>query len=162
MIKNRLLSLSMVIVLGFFMVASLLISALITGMTHWWISSPSKVALELVNTLISTFVIAALFAAVFKMLPDTELTWRDVSPGALFSSVLFILGKFLLGLYISHSAFASSYGAAGSFVVILFWVFYSAQILYFGAEFTRAYTQRFGSHREIPKAAKPPPKQIAH
>lgn len=157
MIKDRLLSLSMVFVLGFFLVASLLISTGITALAGWWISSPSKVALELINTFVSLIVISGLFAAVFRMLPDVELTWVDVLPGALFSSTLFLVGKFLLGWYIAHSAFASSYGAAASFVVILFWVFYSAQILYFGAEFTRAYTRRFGSHRDERAKDKEPP-----
>jgi membrane protein len=152
MVKDRLLSLSMVFVLGFFMIASLLVSTLITGLSHWWISSASKVGLEVINTLVSLVVISTVIAAVFRMLPDVDLTCRDVIPGALFSSVLFLLGKFSLGLYISHSAFASSYGAAASFVVILVWVFYSAQILYFGAEFTRAYTRRFGSHRDEDKS----------
>jgi membrane protein len=145
MVKDRLLSLSMVFVLGFFMVASLLVSAFVTGLTDWWGGSYSKIVLELLNTLISWLIISGLFAVVFKMLPDIKLDWKDVLPGAVFSSVLFIVGKFLLGFYISHSAFASSYGTAASFVVILFWVFYSAQILYFGAEFTRAYTLQWGS-----------------
>ena len=159
MLKNRLLSLSMVFVLGFFMVVSLVISMFITGLTDWWGGAVSKIGLELINTLVSLLVICVLFAFVFRLLPDVELTWRDVFPGALFSAVLFVAGKFLLGWYIAHSAFASSYGAAASFVVILFWVFYSAQILYFGAEFTRAYTRRFGSHRDHPK--EPPPKTNA-
>ncbi len=151
MVRDRLLSLSMVFVLGFFMVVSLVISMFVTGLTDWWIGPGGKVGLELLNTLVSLLVITGLFACVFRMLPDTELRWRDVLPGAGVSAALFILGKFCLGWYISHSAFASSYGAAASFVVILFWVFYSAQILYFGAEFTRACTRRFGSQRE-PKA----------
>ena len=151
MIKDRLLSLSMVFVLGFFLIVSLVMSMFITGLTDWWASSASKIALEGLNTLVSLIVISGLFACVFRMLPDVELTWTDALPGAVVSSVLFIVGKFLLGFYISHSAFASSYGAAASFIVILFWVFYSAQILYFGAEFTRAYTRRFGSHRDEQK-----------
>jgi len=147
MIKDRLLSLSMVFVLGFFMVASLMVSTFVTALTDWWGSTYSKTGLELLNTLISTVVISGLFAVVFRLLPDTRLDWKDVLPGAIFSAVLFIAGKFVLGWYIAHSAFASSYGAAASFVVILFWVFYSAQILYFGAEFTRAYTLAYGSRR---------------
>ncbi len=159
MIKDRLLSLSMVLVLGFFMVTSLVVSAFITGLTSWWISPESKIALEVANTLLSLLIITGLFGSVFRFLPDAKLNWRDVLPGAAFSAVLFIVGKFLLGLYISHTAFASNYGTAASFVVILFWVFYSAQILYFGAEFTRAYTRRFGSHQESP--SKPPLKARA-
>lgn len=151
MLKNRLLSLSMVFVLGFFMVASLLLSAFITGLTKW--SLGTEVDLELLNTSISLVIITTLFAFIFRVLPDTEIEWRDVIPGAFLSSCLFVLGKFLLGWYISHSAFASSYGAAASFVVIMFWVFYSAQLLYFGAEFTHAYAKRFGSYRHRESAA---------
>jgi membrane protein len=159
MIKDRLLSLSMVFVLGFFMMTSLLLSAFVTAITGWWISADSKVALELANTALSFLILFGLFGFIFRFLPDVHLHWRDVWPGAVFSSALFIVGKFLLGLYISHSAFASNYGAAASFVVILVWVFYSAQILYFGAEFTRAYTRRFGSHQENPE--NPPLKERA-
>jgi membrane protein len=150
MLRQRMLSLSMVFVLGFFLVASLVVSALITGLTSTFIGAGSKVVLELANSALSLVIITTLFGFVFRYLPDAKLRWRDVMPGAIFSAALFILGKFCLALYISHSAFASSYGAAASFVVILFWVFYSAQILYFGAEFTRAYTRRFGSHQDSP------------
>jgi membrane protein len=140
LIKERLLSLSMVFVLGFFMITSLMASAFISGMSETWGLSGSKVAFQFVNTLVSWVVFTGLFSVVYRMLPDIPLKWSDVFPGALVSATLFIIGKYLLGWYIAHSAFASSYGAAGSFVVILFWVFYSAQILYFGAEFSRAYT----------------------
>ena len=159
MLKSRLISLSMVIVLGFFMVVSLFASMLIGAGATWWIGPGAKALLELVNTLISLLVFSGLFACVFRILPDVDLRWRDVAPGALMSSILFIAGKFALGWYIAHSSFASNYGAAASFVVILFWVFYSAQILYFGAEFTRAYTRRFGSHQDRPDD--PPPKAAA-
>jgi membrane protein len=148
MLRQRMLSLSMVFVLGFFLVASLVVSTVITGLTSAFVGPGSKIALEVGNSAFSLVIIAALFGFVFRYLPDAKLRWRDVMPGAIFSAALFILGKFCLALYISHSAFASSYGAAASFVVILFWVFYSAQILYFGAEFTRAYTRRFGSHQD--------------
>ena len=148
MIKERLLSLSMVFVLGFFMITSLLVSTLVTGLTASWEGSASKIGLEIANSFFSLVIIAGLFACIFKILPDVPLAWRDVVLGALLTSTLFIAGKFLLGWYISHTAFASSYGAAASFIVILFWVFYSAQILYFGAEFTRVFALRHGSHRK--------------
>ncbi|MDP1590698.1 MAG: YhjD/YihY/BrkB family envelope integrity protein, partial [Prosthecobacter sp.] len=84
-----------------------------------------------------------------RMGPDTRITWRDVWLGAVIAAVLFELGKFLLGFYFGRSALASSYGAAGSLIIILVWVFYSAQILFFGAAFTRVYAMRFGSHRAV-------------
>ena len=106
------------------------------------------VSLEVANNGLSFLVFCGLFATIFRILPDVPLRWRDVWPGALFSAVLFIVGKQLLAWYIGKSTTFSSYGAAGSFVVILLWVYYSAQILYLGAEFTRAYTLRYGSYRE--------------
>ena len=156
MIKDRLLSLSMVFVLGFFMLTSLLISTLISALTSIWGDAMPNVALQVVNTIVSIVIISGLFATVFKMLPDVELTWRDVAAGSVFTAVLFVFGKFALGFYIAHSNFASSYGEAASFIVILFWVFYSAQILYFGAEFTRAWSRRFGTHQEHVNAETPP------
>jgi membrane protein len=145
MVKNRLFSLSMVFVLGFFMVVSLLISALVTGLSAWWVTTSTKVEMEVINSLVSVMIIAGLFSCIFRYLPDVPVTWHDVVPGSIFSAILFVAGKLLLGWYIAHSAFASSYGAAASFIVILFWVFYSAQILYFGAECTRAYCHKYGS-----------------
>ncbi len=150
MLKERLLSLSMVFVLGFFMITSLLVSAFISGFTDAWGLSGSKFFLQVINVLVSWIVFTALFAVVYRMLPDIALKWRDVFPGAVVSSTLFVLGKFLLGWYVAHSAFASSYGAAASFVVILFWVFYSAQILYFGAEFSRAFSRKRARVSENP------------
>jgi membrane protein len=143
MIKDRLTSFSMVVVLGFFMLTSLLLSTFITGLTDVFGGPLPKILLETGNTLVSVIIFAGLFAAVFKMLPDVKLKWGDVIHGAFFSSILFVLGKFLLGFYIATSTFATRYGAAASFVVILVWVYYSAQILYFGAEFTRACSRRF-------------------
>lgn len=145
MVKERLLSLSMVFVLGFFMITSLLVSAFISGFTDMWGLSGSKSLLQVINTVVSWIIFTTLFAVVYRMLPDISLKWREVFPGAMVSSTLFVLGKFLLGWYVAHSAFASSYGAAASFIVILFWVFYSAQILYFGAEFSRAFSRKRAS-----------------
>jgi membrane protein len=156
MLKSRLLSLSMVLVLGFFMITSLILSTFTAGLSSTWAGALPKAGLELVNTVFSTVIIGGLFATIFRILPDAQVTWEDVIPGALISAGLFVVGKTLLGLYIAHSAFASSYGAAASFIVILFWVFYSAQILYFGAEVTRAFARRLGSRRHDKKDAATP------
>ena len=97
--------------------------------------------------------IALLFALIYRMVPDACITWRDVWLGAVIAAILFELGKFLLGFYFGRSAIASSYGAAGSLIIILIWVFYSAQILFFGAAFTRVYAMRYGSHRTVAQQA---------
>lgn len=156
MVKERALSFAMVFVLGFFMLVSLTLSAVIAVVSKAVVNHFPSVGLEVANTFISFFVFSALFCVIFRILPDVELEWSDVWPGAVFSSALFIIGKFLLGWYIGFSSTSfSRYGAAGSFVVILVWVFYSAQILFMGAEFSRAYTLKYGSHRNKKKADKP-------
>lgn len=99
------------------------------------------------NSAVSVLVVALLFALIFRLVPDASITWRDFWLGALIAAVLFELGKFILGFYFGLSAIASSYGAAGSLIIILVWVFYSAQILFFAAEFTRVYALRCGSHQ---------------
>src|SRR5439155_21810240 len=93
----------------------------------------------------SSMLISALFAAMYKVLPDAPITWRDVAIGALVATALFAIGKYLIALYIGRSAIASSFGAAGALVVLLLWIFYSAQIFLLGAEFTRAWAHAFGS-----------------
>ena len=90
-------------------------------------------------------VVAAIFAVVFKVLPDAKIRWKDVFAGALVTAVLFMLGKFLISFYISKASVGSTYGAAGSLVVLLVWTYYSSLILYFGAEFTKAYAMKYGS-----------------
>ncbi|MDE1170042.1 MAG: YihY/virulence factor BrkB family protein [Verrucomicrobium sp.] len=145
LVKERLLSFSMVFVLGFFMLTSLLVSTFVAAASRTLAKHVSIVGAEALNNLVSLAVITALFATLYRTLPAVRLAWRDVLPGALLAAFLFIVGKFLLGWYVAHSSFSSSYGAAGSFVVILFWVFYSAQILYFGAEFTRTWARHRGA-----------------
>jgi membrane protein len=147
MIKDRILSFAMVFVLGFFMLVSLLLSAGLALAGHLLAHHFSAPGLEVLNTAVSFLVFTGLFTVIFRLLPDVTLLWKDVYGGALLSSALFIAGKFLLGWYIGSSSTFSSYGAAGSFVVILVWVFYSAQILFFGAEFSRVYTLQYGSLR---------------
>lgn len=148
LIRERLLSFAMVFVLGFLMLVSLLLSAGIAaigaGMQGW---APGFAAVwESANSLVSFVVMTLLFAAIYRILPDVSIAWRDVWTGAALTTALFILGKYLLGIYIARSAFASMYGAVGSLVILLVWVFYSAQIFFFGAEFTCVFARRNGSH----------------
>ena len=107
---------------------------------------PGSEALAYVlNIVLSLSMITLLFAAIFKFLPDAKIAWHDVWIGAFLTALLFTIGKFALGIYLGKSGVASSYGAAGSLIVLLLWVYYSSQILFFGAEFTQVYANRFGS-----------------
>ncbi len=146
MIKDRALSFAMVFILGFFMLVSLLMSTIIAAVSRMLVTQIPLVRVEFANAFLSFVVFMALFATIFRLLPDVPIKYRDVWPGAIFSTVLFMVGKVMLGWYIGRSSTYSMYGAAGSFAIILLWVYYSAQILYLGAEFTRAYTKRYGSH----------------
>ncbi len=147
LVKQRVFSFAMVFVLGFLMLVSFLFSAALAAAGSYLhtrfplLDGPW----EWGNSVISLLVIAILFALIFRMVPDASVTWQDVWLGAMLTAVLFILGKFVLGFYFGRSAVASSYGAAGSLIIILVWVYYSAQILFFGAAFTRAYAARYGS-----------------
>ena len=100
---------------------------------------------QIINMVVSFLVITALFAMMFKLLPDVKMAWSDVWLGAVVTAVLFTAGKFAIGLYLGHSSMASSYGVAGSFVVLLVWTYYSAQIFFFGAELTQVYANEYGS-----------------
>jgi len=149
LLQKRILSFAMVFGLGFLVLFSLALSAAIAAFSSFvnvWVSGLDPVW-EITNSVVLFVLVTLLFAALFRFLPDVRVAWRDVWTGAAITGLLFILGKFLLSFYIQHSAFASAYGAAGSLVVMLLWVFYSAQIFFFGAEFTRAYALREGSHR---------------
>ncbi len=152
-VRGRLLSFAMVLGIGFLLLVSLIISTalslagkylsgLIPGLGMLWM---------LVNAGLSFAVITVLFAMIFKVLPDVKISWGDVWVGALITALLFTAGKFLLGLYLGRSSTVSAYGAAGSVVLILLWVYYSAQILFFGAEITQAYANQLGARLE-PKA----------
>nr|MCU0492994.1 YihY/virulence factor BrkB family protein [Chloroflexaceae bacterium] len=101
---------------------------------------------QILNFLVAFAITTGLFAAIYKLLPDAEIAWSDVWIGAVVTALLFSIGRFLLGLYLSNGSTTSVYGAAGSFAVLLLWVYYSAQILFFGAEFTQVYANRYGSH----------------
>jgi membrane protein len=144
--RQRLLSFSMVAVIGFILLVSMLVSAALTTVgTYFGGQLPGGSEFwHFVNFGISFAVVTLLFAAIFKILPDVKLRWRDVWVGSALTAFLFDVGKFLIGFYLGRSGISSTYGAAGSFVALLVWVFYSSAILFFGAEFTRAYATRGG------------------
>jgi membrane protein len=146
-IFGRLLSFSMLLGIGFLLLVSLVISAGLSAVQETVGNAipVSEVLLQILNLVISIAVITVLFALIFKFLPDAEIAWRDVWLGAFVTSVLFSIGKFLIGLYLGNSSVGSSFGAAGSLVVLLLWIYYSAQILLFGAEFTQVYANKYGS-----------------
>ncbi len=144
---ERTISLAMVLAVGFLLLVSLTINAALSAVGkrfQWWLPSPEYV-LQAVDFLITYFVIAGIFLLIYKFVPDLRLEWRDVIPGALVTALLFGVGRTLIGMYLGKAGVGSTYGAAGSLVLILFWVYYSAQIFFFGAEFTQAYAQHFGS-----------------
>jgi membrane protein len=147
-IQDRILSFGFILVVGFLLLVSLLFTATIALVGEWFGGMvPGMEALtQILNSVLSLALITLLFATIFKFLPDAKIAWHDVWIGAFITAVLFTVGKFALGLYLGKSGVASSYGAAGSLIVLLLWVYYSSQILFFGAEFTQVYANRFGSH----------------
>jgi membrane protein len=148
LVKQRFYSLVMVLAVGFLLLVSLVISAWIAAMGESFgakLPIPES-GLHAISFLISFLVITFLFAAIYKIMPDVVLKWSDVLVGASFTSLLFTAGKQLIGLYLGKAAIGSSYGAAGSLVIVLVWVYYSAQLFFFGAEFTKVYTRKYGSH----------------
>lgn len=145
-VKDRFLSLTMVLGIGFLLLVSLVISAALDSLKEYVFGSELGILFQVLNFIVSIGVVTLLFAMIFKILPDVEISWNDVWLGAAATALLFTLGKFLISLYISNSSTASAYGAAGSLIIILLWVYYSAIILFFGAEFTQVYANRYGSH----------------
>lgn len=147
LLRTRLLSFGMVLVLAFLLLVSLVVSAALAMLEHYahGILGSSAAVLATIASVISFGVIACMFAAIYKTLPDAPLSWRDVWIGAAFTAGLFSLGKYAIGLYLGTSGVASSFGAAGSLIALLLWVYYSAQIFFLGAEFTRQYALWFGS-----------------
>lgn len=148
-LRRRLLSFGMVVTIGFLMMVSLVASAAISAVgAHVVDGLPgSTLALRAIEFIASFAVITGLFAMVFKIIPSERLAWGDVWVGAAMTSFLFWIGKYLIGLYLGKSAIASPFGAAGTLVVVIVWVYYSAQVFFLGAEFTRAYALRLGSRR---------------
>ena len=151
MVRARAASLGLVAALGFLLLVSLVASAAISALGDFINAQLpfGTIVLGVINAVVSFVLIAAMFAAIFKILPDRTLEWRDVGIGAVVTAALFTLGKSLIGWYIGSSAIASSYGAAGGLLVILLWVYYSAEIFLLGAEITRAYSVRHGSRPDL-------------
>jgi membrane protein len=144
LIRARVISLGLVAALGFLLIVSLVISAGLTALPM------GKLFLPVLNFVVSLVLFGVLFGAIYKVLPDRSLQWNDVLTGALTTSLLFNIGKSLIGWYIGSSAIASSYGAAGGLIVLLLWVYYSVQIFLLGAEFTKIYANRHGSKQRRP------------
>lgn len=153
--KDRLQSFAMVVATGFLLLTSLLVSALIAALNRFLTDTFLSLPLyffDLADILISLLAIFILFMIIFRILPDVNITWKDVWLGSLVTASLFVLGKYLIGLYLGQSSLSSTYGAAGSLVIFLLWIYYSAQILFLGAEFTKVYIESRG--REIKPASK--------
>jgi membrane protein len=150
LIRARAASLGLVAALGFLLIVSLVISAGLSAFGNYLdtVLPMGKLILPVLNLVVSVVLLGILFGAIYKMLPDRSLQWNDVIIGALITSVLFNIGKSLIAWYIGSSAIASSYGAAGGLIVLLLWVYYSAQIFLAGAEFTKIYANRHGSKQD--------------
>ena len=148
MLKNRFLSFSVIISLGFLLLISLAVTSVIDGFgERLRINFPDTtvVVFYIINVVVTFAIITLIFAVIFKVLPDADIKWKVVLAGAIATALLFMLGKFAISFYISKSNVGSTYGATGSLVVLLLWVYYSSLILYFGAEFTKAYAVQYGS-----------------
>jgi membrane protein len=148
LVRDRILSFGFILVVGFLLLVSLLLTAAVAVVAQWFggMLPAMETLAQILNFVLSLAVITLLFAMIFKFLPDAKIAWHDVWIGAFITALLFTVGKFALGLYLAKSGVGSSYGAAGSLIVLLLWVYYSSQILFFGAEFTQVYANRFGSH----------------
>ena len=146
--RARAASLGLVVTSGFLITVSLATSAALEALSGYLrgVFPGAEIVLTIVDFVISTALIGFMFAAIYKVLPDKPIAWRDVAIGALVTALLFEGGKYLIALYIGKSDVASTYGAAGALVVLLLWIYYTAQIFLLGAEFTHAYARRYGSH----------------
>jgi len=154
-VRARLLSIGMIFALGFLLLVSLAASAAFDAVAAWSTASITgwEPLAHGVNFVVSFVLTTTLFALIYRFMPQATIEWKDVGVGAVVTAFLFSVGKMLIGLYIGKSALASGFGAAGSFAVLLAWVYYSAQIFLFGAEFTWAYAHAFGSRRDEPGEA---------
>ncbi len=147
MVRQRFASFAMVVAIGFLLLVSLVLSAVLAGIVSYFSNLLPGVDFiwQVINFILGFVITTILFGLIFKVLPDVKITWNDVLIGAALTSLLFSIGRYLLGQYLGNGSFGSTYGAAGSLVVILAWVNYAAQILFFGAEFTQVYARKYGS-----------------
>ncbi len=151
LLKDRLLSSSLIVGLGFLLIVSLLVNGALVALSDLlkaYFPDVTVLLFQVINIVISFVVITTLFGIIFKVLPDAKIAWKDVRSGAFFTACMFMLGRYLIGVYIETTSTGSAYGAAGSLIVILVWVYYTAAILYFGAEFTRVYAEHIGARIE--------------
>jgi membrane protein len=157
LLRARMLSFGLIMGIGFLLIVSLLVSTALSALGKWWgpMFGNWELTAHAVNFVVSFLFVTALFAMIYKIMPRVKVDWRDVWVGSAVTALLFTIGKFLIGLYIGKSGMASGFGAAGSLVVVLVWVYYSAQIFLLGAEFTWAYALTFGSRKgkPLPSAA---------
>src|SRR5436190_7642316 len=166
-VRTRLLSVAMILSLGFLLLVSLVVSAALSALSGWLHAAFGNIAILgwVIDAVVALGVISTLIALIYKILPDAQVAWRDVWVGAIATAILFMIGKYLIGLYLGRASVGSAFGAAGSLAVLLVWNYYSAQIVLLGAEFTRVYANRFGakvrpSRQAIPAqspAARRPP-----
>ncbi len=159
LLKDRLLSFGMILGLSFLLLVSLVVSAVISALGEWWRGAFGEwlVLAEMVNFWVGFAITTAVFAMIYKFMPRVRVAWKDVWIGALVTALLFSAGRHLIGLYLGRSSMASTYGAAGSLVIVLVWIYYSAQAFLLGAEFTWVYACTFGSHRQLgPECARGP------
>jgi membrane protein len=156
-LRDRFLSFTMVLGTGFLLLVSLVLSAVFAALGDYvgGLLPLPEVSLQIINLLVSLAVVTLLFALIFKVVPDAAIAWRDVWIGAAITALLFSLGKFAIGLYLGKSTVASTFGAAASLAILLVWIYFSAQILFIGAEFTQVYATRFGSRIRPARGAVP-------
>jgi membrane protein len=153
LLRTRLLSFGLILGLGFLMMVSLVFSAALAALSNWWgpVFGEWEAVAHLFNQLVSFIFTTVVFAMIYKFMPRVKIEWHDVWRGALVTAFLFTVGKFLISLYIGKAGVSSSFGAAGSLVILLVWVYYSAQIFLLGAEFTWIYSHTYGSRKDEPK-----------
>ncbi|HLU39427.1 MAG TPA: YihY/virulence factor BrkB family protein, partial [Planctomycetota bacterium] len=158
LLRSRFLSFGMILGIAFLLMVSLVLSAVLAALGKWWGAGLWPLLAQALDLVVSLGLMTVLFAMIYKFIPRADIRWRDVWVGAAVTAALFALGKFLIGLYLGRSTIASAYGAAGSLVVMMVWVYYSAQIFLLGAEFTWVWAHNYGSRRLVDR---PAPAQVA-